>query len=385
MALEGQMNIAAAELKIDPVEIRLRNLARKGEEFIPHERAADGDWPSLVTKAAQAVGWHKNKRRGVGRGLAFGMKASKAATLSNARVILHHDCSATVLIGTTEMGQGTRTVMARVVGNSLGIPLDRVSLYLGDTATVPFDTLTAASRSVVSMGNALVAACEQILEQLRKIVADAHGLGVGSFNLKAGTLTTDEGSVLAVEDILRTGLGSYMGEIIGDGSSQGLRSADNPLGGPAPFFEAVVTAVELEVDDETGQVDIHKIVHVSDAGKAINPQRSAGVDEGGNVMGLGLALSEQIFYGSSGQLLNSSSLDYRIPTILDAPGQLDSILQENRDGPGPQGAKGLGEGGILAVTPAVCAAVFDATGIFFCELPITPERLWHALQHKGDG
>ena len=384
MALEGQLNIAAAELNLDPVEIRLRNLARRGEVIIPNERAADGDWPSLVTKAAQAVGWDKEKKHGVGRGLAFGMKASKPATVSNARVILHYDCSATAFIGTTEMGQGTRAVMAKVIGDSLDIPPDRISIYLGDTARVPFDTLTAASRSVVSMGNALVAACDNILDQLRKTVASEYGLGVQSFRLKEGEITTVDGGELSVEDILRKPASNKVGEIVGNGSFRGLKSADNPLGGPAPFYEAVVTAVELEVDLETGRVDIYKIVHVSDVGKAINAQRSTGVDEGGNIMGLGLALSEQIHYGSSGQLLNGSSLDYRIPTILDAPGELVSIFQENRDGPGPQGSKGLGEGGVLAVAPAVCAALFDATGIVFREIPITPEKIWRALQQKNE-
>ncbi|MEX1277727.1 MAG: molybdopterin cofactor-binding domain-containing protein, partial [Chloroflexota bacterium] len=153
----------------------------------------------------------------------------------------------------------------------------------------------------------------------------------------------------------------------------------HPLGGPTPFYEAVATAVELQVDPETGLLSIDRVVHATDAGAVLDRQRATGLDEGGLMMGIGLATSEQLIHAEDGRLLNGSSLDYRIPTIGDRPGEVVSLFQENRDGPGPSGAKGLAEGGILAVAPAIRAAIHDATGAFVDDLPFTPEKLWRAL------
>jgi carbon-monoxide dehydrogenase large subunit len=173
--------------------------------------------------------------------------------------------------------------------------------------------------------------------------------------------------------------GAGAGELQGRGQFRATPDAGHVLGGPTPFFEAVVTAVEVSVDAETGLLDVHRVVHVTDAGRIINRPRAIGLDEGGVVMGMGLALSEQLFY-RDGVLLNGSSLDYRIPSIVDIPNESVSLFQENGDGPGPHGSKGLAEGGILAVAPALAAAVHRATGVRVRELPITAERIWTGIQ-----
>ena len=139
--------------------------------------------------------------------------------------------------------------------------------------------------------------------------------------------------------------------------------------------------MELSVDAETGHVEIHKLVHVTDAGKVINPSRSSGLDDGGVVMGLGLALSERLEYGDEG-LANGSSLDYRIPTVADIPIETMSRFQENGDGPGPYGSKGIAEGGVLAVAPAIAEALFQCTGRRFREIPFTPERIWRKMNRN---
>jgi CO/xanthine dehydrogenase Mo-binding subunit len=381
MALEGQMTIAAHRLNLDQVELRLRNVAHKGETFRVMEAPADGDWPALLRKAADAIGWDSPPKKEHGRGIAFGMKASKPATVSNARVVLNNDASALVYVGTTEMGQGTRSVMSQIVSRSLGIPLSRIVIYVGDTAVVPFDTITAASRSVVNMGNALRNACDSIIDQLKEIVGDSFGDRTAEIRLDDGTIRIGE-EKLTLAQVLKQRFGDSICEIIGEGTYSGSRDASHPLGGVAPFFEAVVTGVELRIDRETGQILLEKLVHASDVGVAINGQRAAGVDEGGNIMGAGLALSEQILYDSSGRISNGSSLDYRIPTIEDIPDQMTSIFQENKDGPGPFGSKGVGEGGILAVAPAICAAIFELTGVYFREIPVTSEKVWHGMNDR---
>jgi CO/xanthine dehydrogenase Mo-binding subunit len=363
---------------MDPLELRLKNIRTKGEILVDGELPVDGDWAGVLKMAADAVGWNTPKPEGCGRGIAFGMKSSIPASASSARVSLNSDGSAAVFVGTTEMGQGTRTTMSLIVSRALDIPLEKISIRIGDTAVVPFDTITASSRSVVAMGTALEAACRDIQRQLREMAVEVFGVEM-RYVLCDGCKVSIRGRDIGLADLMSQKLGPYRSEIAGQGSYQGKADASHPLGGPAPFFEAVATAVELHVDMESGQIFLDKLVHATDVGKVINPIRAAGVDEGGNIMGVGLALSEQLLFDASGAIINGSSLDYRIPTVSDVPEQMISLFQENRDGPGPQGAKGLGEGGILAVAPAICGALFDCTGILLTEIPFTPERVWRAL------
>ena len=381
MALEIQMTEAAHRLRMDPLELRLKNMRSRGETIVERELAVDGDWAGVLKMAADGIGWSTPKPAGRGRGIAFGMKSSMPASTSIARVSLSADASATVYVGTTEMGQGTRTAMPLIVSRALDIPLDRISIRVGDTAVVPYDTITASSRSVVAMGTALEAACADIQRRLAAVAAEVAGVEEREVSCR-GCRVYVRGREIALPELMGGALGRYASEITGEGSFQGEVDPSHPLGGPAPFFEAVATAVELHVDEETGQIFLDRLVHATDVGKVINPVRAAGVDEGGNVMGLGLALSEQLLFDDAGGIANGSSLDYRIPTVWDVPGELVSLFQENRDGPGPQGAKGLGEGGILAVAPAICAAVFDCTGILLTEIPYSPERVWRALAER---
>jgi CO/xanthine dehydrogenase Mo-binding subunit len=143
-------------------------------------------------------------------------------------------------------------------------------------------------------------------------------------------------------------------------------------------------AAEVEVDPDTGLVQLLKLALVSDIGKAINPQQVEAQDEGAAVMGLGHTFMEQLLLDEHGRILNLGALDYRIPTIQDAPSSLHSVLIENADGPGPYGAKGAGEGGILAIAAAVGAAVNQAAGVEIRDLPLTPERVWRAIRQRED-
>ncbi len=377
-AVEGQMDEAAERLGIDPVELRLRNMKGRGEPTVAGETPVDGDWPELVRMAARELGWDRPPAAGRGRGLAFGMKSCVPATTSQAAVRLAADGSVTALVGTSEMGQGAVLTYARLVADWLGIGVEQVAVLMADTAVVPFDALTASSRSLVHMGRALEAA----VVDLRQTVA-GHAAGLGG--VEPGDVALVDGIVKAGEwqgsyaDVMRAVFGAGQGELVGRGQFQAQADADHVLGGPTPFFEAVVTGVELSVDTETGLLDVHKVVHVTDAGRILNRPRAVGLDEGGVVMGMGLALTEQLVY-EEGRLRNGSSLDYRIPTASDAPRESVSLFQENGDGPGPHGSKGLAEGGILAVAPALAAAVHDCTGVRVRDLPITAEKIWAGLQ-----
>lgn len=378
MAVEGQMDEAAHRLGIDPVELRLLNMKGRGEPTVENETPVDGDWPQLVRAAADALGWSEEGRPGRGRGIAFGMKSCVPATTSQASVRLYGDGSVTAFVGTSEMGQGAALTYAQLVADWLGLPLDRVRLEMADTAVVPFDALTASSRSLVHVGRALEAAVEELKEAIATHAARLGGVEPADVAVADGAIEAG-GWRGSYAELMARAFGRTQGELVGHGQFGAPADPDHPLGGRTPFFEAVATAVELSVDRETGMLEIHKVVHVTDAGRIMNRARAAGIDGGGVVMGIGLALSEQLVY-RAGRLVNGSSLDYRILTASDIPLESVHAFQENADGPGPGGSKGLGEGGILAIAPALAAAVHDCTGIWARDLPITPEAVWSALQ-----
>ena len=178
------------------------------------------------------------------------------------------------------------------------------------------------------------------------------------------------------------GLGRLGGEIIGVGESRKEAEPDHPLGGTSAFYEFNCTAVEASVDRGTGDITIHRYVTVSDVGKALNPSQVRGQDEGAAVMGLGHTLMEHYILDDTGRIRNLGAIDYRIPTSMDLPLRMESDMIENADGPGPYGAKGMSEGALLPVAPAVAAAVADATGVVIRDLPLSPERVWQALRES---
>ena len=364
-AHESQLDDAARRLGLDRVDIRLRNLARKGEAFVPGDTPCDGDWAESVRKAAGAIEWGSPIAAGRGRGLAVAIKASATTGASYSIVRLHWDGSATVLAGTSDMGQGARTVLAQVAAHELGIPIDSIKVVMGDTAAVPFDLQTSASRSTVFMGQAVARACRDINAQLRQMAAD--------LGLVAN---------VSVVELLRARFSEVRGEVIGVGSYRSEHQPGHPLGGSPSFYEFSCTASEVEVDEGTGEILLVRHVTVADVGKALNPQHVEMQDEGAAVMGLGHTLMEHILLDDSGRIRNLGALDYRIPTTKDLPLEMFALVVENADGPGPYGSKGAGEGGLMATAPAVASAVTEATGVVIRDLPLTPERVWRAIQSR---
>jgi len=380
-ALESQMNEASRELKINPLEIRLRNLPAKGETLIPGDSPVDGEWAEGLRKAAEAISWGYPKERNIGRGIAIGIKSPIPAAVSQAIVKLHHDSSVTVSIGTTEMGQGAITVMGQIVAELLDLPMNHISIVMGDTAVSPYDTSTASSRSTVSMGNAVISACQDIKKQLKDAMYSLYTQEPKNEVIVANGFVTGYGRKISYSDLIKEYYWPSLGELVGQGIYQGKqKDINHPLGGLADFWEIVFTGVEARIDPEVGKIYIKKLVNVSDIGKVINPLQAEVQEQGAAIMGIGSAVMEQMIYdSSSSKLLNGSVLDYRIPTSMDIPQEFKGIFIENQDGPGPFGSKGMGESGIMAVAPAIAGAVFDAVGITLRELPLTPERIWQEL------
>ncbi len=379
-AVESQLDEAARTLGIDRVEIRRRNLPARGVAFIPTDTPADGDWPGALDRAASAIGWGAPLPPAHGRGISLGLKSSSTASTSQALARMHFDGSVTILSGTSDMGQGARTVFAQIAAESLGVTLDRVAIVMGDTAVVPFDSSTSASRSTVFMGNAVLKACEHIKAQLKAIASSLFDVPEEGIRIEQGCVHLPDRAdpTMSSVELLQAHFGPPRGELIGVGEERNTYDPRHPLGGSAAFWEFMCSAAEVAVDVETGMVRVTRLVLVSDIGKALNPHQVEAQDEGAAVMGIGHTLMEHLMLDEHGRIRNLGALDYRIPTIEDAPLQFESVLIENRDGPGPFGAKGAGEGGILAVAAAIGSAVAEATGVAIRDLPLTPERVWRA-------
>ncbi len=381
-ARESNIDQAARELGVDRVQMRLINLPERGEEFIPGETPADGEWAEAVEKAAQLIDWGSSLPEGGGRGFAVGLKSGPTTGLSYSTVRLLADGSAVVYAGTSDMGQGARTIFAQLVAEELGVEFDQVSVVMGDTSRVPYDQQTSASRSSVLMGNAIYRACGEIRSKLRTLVSKQTGLEPSLVLVEQGQVRLPDREV-PIREALPEALGRLGGEIIGNGEMRVEGDPEHPLGGKAVFFELHVAACDVKVDDETGAIDILRYVTVGDVGRSMNPRQVAGQDEGAAIMGLGHTLMERMILDESGRILNMGAVDYRILTSMDVPIEMISESIENADGPGPFGIKGVSEGGLLATSAAVGSAVTDATDLLVRDLPITPERIWRARRDQA--
>lgn len=384
-AREMNLDECALTLGIDRLEIRLKNLARYQEVFVPGDTPADGRWEQAVKRAAELIDWGTPLPPGRGRGLAVAAKSGPTTGLSYATARLLADGSAVLFSGTSDMGQGARTVFSQIAAEELGLPVDRITVVMGDTATVPYDQQTSASRSTVIMGTAVLNACRDIQAQIRATASHLYGVEETQITVDRGTVrVAGKDEEFSIVEIAQAGLGKMGGEIIGNGIGRKDAVSGHPLSGTAAFFEFNCTAIEVEVDRGTGEMRVLRHVSVGDTGKSLNPMQVRGQDDGAAIMGLGHAMMEHYIFDEVGRVRNLGAIDYRIPTSKDLPRELISDSIENGDGPGPYGAKGVSEGSLLCVAPALGAAVRDAVGVTIRDLPLSPERVWRAMATAGE-
>ena len=374
------MDIAADRLGRDPVDLRRDNLLAHGEEFAPGDTPVDGKLEESLGRLAEAIQWGRAASPGRARGVAAMMKASVAPSVSEAIVRLHADGSASVLVSTVEMGQGARTVMAQIAAEVLALPLARVSVVPPDTSITPYDQTSSSSRSTTMVGRAVQEAAADVVEQLRKIAGDTLGVPPGRLVVDEGAIVSG-GTRLSYPELLDHHFGMRGGELIGRGVVAPGRTAA-PLGGSTPFWEVAMGGAEIALDEETGAISVEAYASVSDVGCRINPQQCEAQDEGAVMQGLGHTLLEEMVY-EDGQLLNGDLAGYRVPRAGDLPPRLETRFVENGDGAGPFGAKGVGEGGLIPVSPAVANALARLAGVRLRELPLTPERVWRALRERN--
>ena len=384
-AYESQVDIIAERLGIDALELRLKNLLNKGEPFTPGDTRVDCDLKQGLRRVAEAIGWRqRTTARNRGKGLSCSMRDGGGAyKIASAAVKLNADGSIVLLTGTVEMGQGAHTALSQVVAEELGVSLDRIIIAQLDTTVTPYDAGTNASSSTVVMGLCVQRAAQDLKRQLLRQAAKALKTKAEALTLRDGKITNKNGQGISFEGILSQCLGFKGGEIVGRGFYQDKKSKRAVLGFPTIFWEMSWAAAEVEVDPDTGEIHILKYVSAADVGKAIHPIQCAGQDEGAVMTAIGHALFEQMIY-QDGHLLNPNLIDYRLPNFKDLPVDLVTILIENQNGPGPYGAKGMSEGGLLPVAPAISNAVYNAVGVRIYDLPLTTERVWSAIRSKTD-
>jgi len=382
-AYEAHTDALARALEMDPVTFRQKNLLARGETSVPGAHPMDGDTHGVLRRAATRVPRVRNARRGgagalIGRGVAIGAKMSaENRTLSEAAVRLDADGGVTVLTGGVESGQGAQTVFAQIAAEELRVPLDRVRVTLPDTIVAPFDQGTGSSGTTIAVGQAIRSAAEQVRAQLTALAADALSTSKQSIRFDQGVARAGRKEI-PFGDLIKHAA-TAGGEVVGRGAFRA------EAGRRATFWELSAVAVRVEVDPETGVITLIRLVSAADVGRAIHPQMVEGQEEGSLVMGLGPALFEAVTY-EGGQMLNPGLLDYRVPLAQDLPHEAtETVLIEKGDGPGPYGAKGVGESGILAIAPAIANALFSAAGVQVTALPLTPERVFWAMRKaKGE-
>ncbi len=372
IAGELQMDEAAEVLGLDPVEIRLRNLVGPGEELMPGKRPLDADLKDDLRCLSAALEWPGAT---AGHSIGLGVSASDAGAYptSTAAVRIHSDSSVTLFTGSTELGQGSRTVLAQIVAEELGVTLESVSVVNGDTGVVTYERTTGASRTTTITGRAVQEACRDARRRVRELAAQALSVSSEDIEDTAGGIRA-KGGELSYGEVIEKWFGAG-GEVLGHGA---VRRAEGFAKMP-PFYEIGCSGLELTVDRETGQVHITKLTTVGDVGFAINPALVHGQDAGAAMMGLGAALHEELVYDGE-QLANPNVVDYRVPRFSDLPDEVIHLLAERRDGSGPYGAKGAGEGAGNTIGGSVASALGRLFGVFPHELPATPERVWRLIR-----
>ena len=302
-----------------------------------------------------------------GRGVAIGFKASISPTTSVAIVNVNADGSTSLMMGTTDMGQGSDTAMAQMVAEVLDIEPGTVRVVHPDTDITPYDMGTLGSRSLFHMGNAVRLAAEDARNKLRALAAEA-GL--------------PEGTNYPPAEIFKKRYGMQAGNVIGSASYVPNYKSPDPQTGLSdnvtPFWMVGGAGAEVEVDTETGQVRVTRLVNAADCGTPINPGIAQTQLSGAAVMQLGFTMSENMVL-DGGQVTNASLADYKIPGINDIP-PMENELVDAEQHSGPFGGKGLGESGTFGVSPAIANAIHDAVGVRITELPITAEGVLRALR-----
>ncbi len=403
--IERAMDQMARRLGMDPVEFRKRNLLKEGDTTITGEpfTSGHGNPQQCLESVADAIGWGTpsdppaDEHKVRGKGVAMLHKAPAMPTYTSCAVVikLDEDGGADILVSGVDYGQGTYTVLRQIAAEELRIPMERVHITWDcDTAFSPYDWQTVASRFAYMGGNAVIEAAADCLRQIRAVAGQALDVAPDDLVCENGTVYPS-GQVKRAIPYAKLALGytfengnSIGGPVIGHGRfiAKGLTHLDPETGQglPAQYWTYGAHAVEVEVDTQTGEIEILHIASALDAGKVLNPKLCHGQVVGGVVQGLGSALWEGFVFDEKGRFLNPAFVDYKIPTAKDIPRRTQQILLENPQPGGPYGARGVAEHPMISIPSAVGNALYDALGIEFSTLPLNYERILNRIRERAD-
>ncbi len=388
---EQQMDAVAKALGMDPLELRLKNVMVDGSRGHTGETMFTVAIKECLEASAESLGWNSMPLSWItpegkirGKGLGAFLKFTGTPSFSGATVKFSHDGSVTLSYGTTAMGQGVGTILSQMVAEELGIDINKVETVLADTDHVPLDKTTTSSRSTHHMGNAVIKACDDAKKKLKHLVSLAWKVPEDYIEIEDGVIRESNGGPdarqVAINDIKSTGLLKTSDPIIGNGSYETSDLWDKP--DPETYQTSRLTAMwffganaaEVEIDPDTGKIEVIQVAAGHDVGKAINPLNCIQQIEGGVMMGLGNAILEEYIH-RDGKLMNGNMVDFKVPTTMDMVKTVKSILIEKAHPEGPYGAKGIGEPSMCGAPAAIASAVGNALGITVHTIPIKPETI----------
>ncbi len=388
IAMEIQMDEIATSLGMDPLEFRRANLVRKGETSPVFKALGEGregvdqaiesiGIDKCLRLGAKAIGWKRNRgrpgkgrfRRGVGMCCLMQGSSIPEVDMGSASLKLNEDGSFNLLVGATDLGTGSDTVLSQIAAEVLGVDIDKILVYSSDTDLTPFDVGAYASSTTYLSGEAVRKAALDIATQIRKVASAMMQKPLKDLHLKDGHVIAKDGQSLGLDRIaLRTLYEEDQHQIAAFASHVTKKS-------PPPFSAHFA---QVTVDIMTGMVKVEKYVTATDCGTAINPQLAEGQVEGAVVNGLSYALCEEFLFDENGRMKNDSFGQYRIFSSRDVP-EMETILVPTYEKTGPFGAKSVSEIGINGPIPTISNAIFDAVGIRLRTSPFTPERVLQAL------
>ncbi len=402
-AVESQIDEICDQLGLDPIEMRLMNTSKEGDPhpFNPELKLDSYRYEECLRKGAERIGWAQRSDPGSGdgvrkRGIGFATQPLWVSGCvgfpdiyehSGAIVKLNPDGTADLSTASIDMGSGQITILNQIVAEELGVPFEAVRMTYADTDTMPFDAPAHASRITYSSGNAVKAAAAVVKRKVLDVAGEMLEANPEDLEVRDGEVTVKGSpnkkiSVAQVAQatdspgVVMTAEGPKPNEVRTRGTIIGL-SSQAPPANPSP---ATAEFVEVEVDTETGEVKVLRVVYAHDLGKVINPQAAEGQVEGGFQQGMGYALMENlVFDPEMGACLAGDFLDYKMPTAVEMPSQIESIFIESDEPTGPFGAKGLAEPCVIVPAPAIANAIYNAVGVRVRDLPITPEKILAGL------
>jgi len=402
-ASEAQMDILADKVGKDPFELRKQNALKLNGETITGQKLNQSfGLRKVMDEAYEKSGWAEKRpkwgfehgegdtRKGIGVSSIFygvGLGAGgKNMARAGAFVQVYEDGSLSFAVGTTDMGQGMRTVLSQIASEEMGIPLEDVYCQTTDTTRIPDSGPTVASRATTMSGNAIIDACRQIKERMAVTAARILEAKIDEIAFKDGKVFVeripdifipfkDLAKRCSMEKVHMAAQGWFDTPFISYNEEDGQ--------GWAYFVYAYACNVaEVTVDLKTGEITVDRITAAHDVGKAINPQLVEGQIEGGSVQGMGYGIMEDILHDEKGRIINSGLSTYIIPSIIDAPEMVPIIVEEEFP-EGPYGAKGFGEQPLMGIAPAVACAVAHATGVHPDRTPMIPERILEWMEKKN--